>query len=549
MEHIYFMHIDSTNLASYFGCACLKPSKYFANRIDDIQSRFDSFIILSDMRYSSEMDCSIEVVLTTEEKDRLLQVTSKKDIFLFSNAIPISRVRMIYFKSENTKDKIITLVNMSSAFIPVNMATVIVDNNTAEYSNIEIPQDISPSDLSESIRKYDSLLGGFALMRLACDEHINYSENYFSTLSRFNSVIEAELLNTNKKISDIYLDAFEGNRTFKQLFPYINKNISFDDLTDIASKEGQRIQKNKISGIIDIDSLEKGSYVVAVLYSYGMSDEGRKNKIDGLILSNFKKGIKSDKSEVVALCYGLNRGYSGFSNKYKTSDIEKVVKFELNSQVDYYTIESLYQFAFNGLQKSGEFPYLDSWCHKYPKLRRKLKTTEYNILDKVILGEVVKAGSSKWWSNIMQSFFSKNSEDLFKPFMLKVFEKIKADVEDESQEVITEKNSIISELTAENAKLQKNVTDINDLQKQIATLNSEIESLKANNNAVAESAPTYSTQPKSDYDDAELIKRFDALQKLVKEIDKLSNMTKAKELIKKFNVPNNTDNPIDFLEK
>lgn len=542
------MHINSTNLASYFGSACLKPSKYFTNRVDDVQNKFDSFILLSKKRYASETDCSLEIILTKEEKDNLIPINESKNILLFRKAIPISRVRKIYFKSDNTKDKIITLVTMSSAFIPDNMATVITDNDTATYSNIKITQNINPLDLSGCIKKYDSLLGGLALMRLACNEHVNYSENYFSTLSRFNSIIEADYLNANKKISDIYWDAFEGKSSFKILYPYINKKINSEDIDIIAKTENQNIHRDKLSGIIDYNLLEKGTYIVAVLYSYGINDEGRNDKIDGLILNNFKKGIKSDKSEVVALCYGLNRGYSAFTNKYKSYNSEKIVKFELNSQLDYYTIESLYQYAFNGIDKSNKFPYLDSWCQKYPKLKRNLKKSEYYILDKPILSKVIKVGSPEWWSNFMESLFSKKGENLFKPFMEKIFEKIKTDIEEESQELIDEKNNTISDLTNEIENLQKRISSVDDLEKQNASLKSEIKILKSKSDViVAESESTYSSSLMADSNYTELLNKYNSIKKLVENIDKQTNMKKAKELIKKHN--NLDDNLIPFPDK
>ena len=50
--------------------------------------------------------------------------------------------------------------------------------------------------------------------------------------------------------------------------------------------------------------------------------------------------------EGIALYYGYNRGYSVFSNSYGTSeDNKQVVKFLLDSQLDYYTIESVYQYV------------------------------------------------------------------------------------------------------------------------------------------------------------------------------------------------------------
>ena len=351
METQYFIHIDSQNLAHYYSCACIKPSKYFANRKVDLQNKFDGFILLSNKKYSKEMDCALEIVLTKEEQSILITLNKKKDIFLFNNVIPITRVKKIFFKSDSTRDKITTLVNMSSGFIPEGFATVKTDNSYADYTSISQPSNIAEKDLTEKIKKYDSLLGGFALMRLSGEEYMNYSENYFSTLSLFNTAIEAELINANQKVNDLYWDAFKGQDKFKLLFSYINKEVSEEDLQEITKIENQKITKSKLSGIIDVNSLERASYIIAILQSYGLGDEGRRNKIDGLILNNFKKDIKADKSEVVSLCYGLNRGYSKFTNKYRVASIEKIVKFELNSQVDYYTIESIYQFVFNNIQK------------------------------------------------------------------------------------------------------------------------------------------------------------------------------------------------------
>lgn len=528
IENNLFFHIDSINVPSYFSCACLKPAKYFINRIDDVQNRCEASLLLSSKKYAEDADCSLEVVLTTQEKENLISFNDNPDIFLFNSAIPISRICKIYFKSFNTKDKTISLTNLSSGFIPDSLASVVVDNDFADYSKIAIHDDLVVPDLSQKIKIFDSLLGGFALMRLACNEQMNYSENYFSTLSRFNSLIEDELLKSEKrnktKINEIFWDAFEGNSSFIDLFPYINKDLTIEDLDMIARQEGQIIKKDPISGNINIHSLERGTYIVAILFSYGMSNEGRKNKIDGLILNKFQKDIRSDKSEVIALCYGLNRGYSRFSNKYKTSSLERVVKFELNSQVDYYTIEALYQYSFNQIQKTREFPYLDSWCTRYPKLTRRLKNGEYIILDKVICGEVIKVGSAKWWLDFMQIFFSKSGWELIKPFMQKVFEKIKTDIDLEYQDMILEKDDTITKLKEE-----------------IQEINSKISS-------IAETPIEYLPNAEKDSHTVELQNRVDALENLIKEINKKTKSGKVKEVIKEFYKTNSNDLPMNFKE-
>lgn len=55
----------------------------------------------------------------------------------------------------------------------------------------------------------------------------------------------------------------------------------------------------------------------------GLEMNQKRKRIDELIFSNFKNGIKPGKSEGIALCYGINRGYSAFSNKYCLDKKEK----------------------------------------------------------------------------------------------------------------------------------------------------------------------------------------------------------------------------------
>ena len=534
MKDPFYLHINALNLAHYYRCACIKPSKFFDKRIDDIQTIFDSFILLSNKRYAKGMDCSLELVLTEEEQSVLIPLRKNKDILLYRNVIPITRIKKIYFPLEDIKDKVTTAINMGSGFIPFNFANVLSDNNNADYSGIDLPSNIVVPDLAEKVRMYDSLLGGFALMRLSGEEYMNYSENYFSTLSRFNSVIEAELQNANKKINRIYWDVFEGQNEFKLLFPFINKKLTEDDLNELVKKENQKIQKSNYSGIIDINALDRASYIIAVLYSYGIGDEGRKNKIDGLILNNFKKEIKYDKSEVVSLCYGLNRGYSVFTNKYRIESKEIIVKFELNSQVDYYTIESIFQFVFNGVSKSSKFPYLDTWCPKYSTQNSKLRKWEYIVLDKVIVGEQIKVGSAKWWSNIMQFFFQKNSEELFKPFILKVFEKIKTDIEEDFQEVIEQKNDELLTLKNENIKLKDQNKIQDNLKNQVELLKKELYDAKSKSNVIYEKEQDYEKKSTIIDESIDYKARFLESQRFINQIGDLITAAKAKTLIRRF---------------
>jgi hypothetical protein len=86
------------------------------------------------------------------------------------------------------------------------------------------------------------------------------------------------------------------------------------------------------------------------------------------------------------LIFGLNKGYKAFRNKYKTANFEVDIKFHLDSQFDYYIIESIFQYVFNRKTEIAGFSYIDNWCNKASLGRSNggnYKT--YKILDKKII--------------------------------------------------------------------------------------------------------------------------------------------------------------------
>jgi len=443
-----FLPISSINLPLYFSSACIKPVRYELSRNTDIQNKFDCCLLLSSKMGSSETDCALELVLTEKETDMFISVSDSDDVFLFPKPLPITRVKGVYFNDDKQRDKIITIINLASAFIPPDICHVTKKMEMADYNNLKLPDNLSDVDFASQLKRYDSFLGGFALMRFSGEEYMNYSEKYFSTLAFFNSVIEKEIINSGKTVNNIYHDAFSGNTKFKTIYPYLYRNVTEDDLYMMAKRENQKIVKNNITGLIDLKSLDKWTYIMAILYSYGISDEAKRKKIDTLIISNFKHDIDEDRSEIVSFCYGLNRGYSVFSNKYTFNKKEKKVKFELNSKLDYYTIESIYQFSVNNVEKSAEFPYLDDWCptQKTPK---KLRKNEYKMLDKKVIEEKVTVGTKRWYENFFQALLQKGQENSFIPFLEQIVNKIKGELEADFDEHIEEKNEIIQELTEE----------------------------------------------------------------------------------------------------
>ncbi len=461
----YYLPISSTSLAHYFGCACIKPSKYFENKLVDLQDKFNDFLLITTRFGTKQTDCCLELVFTIPEIDDLIDI--KDDFYLYEKPLPITRVKKIYFSSREQKEQTITNINMSTAFVPDELVYVIEQGfDNVQTGRLEKPKDIHIISYEKQIKTFNSFLGGLALMRLAGEDYMNYSENYFAMLSLINSAIERDLEYSKVDFNYRYRGAFTGEDGFQRIIPYLNKTIDETDINSIAQVEKQTIVKDKITKIIDLNSLENGTYTIAVLNTYGVGNESKKKKIDDLILSNFKSDIKAGKAEGIALCYGMNRGYSVFLNKYSLRKSEKIVKYQLNSQLDYYTIESLYQYTFKGI-KSDEFSYLNDWCPKqnWSKINKK---TDYKILDVVVIGKKkAKVSSKEYWANLLPSFLESNKfiektlYQIFKELGEAVFNDTKEEIADDYENQLAKKQEEIENLKTENKKL------LEDLRKPI----------------------------------------------------------------------------------
>lgn len=377
----YYFPIKSECLAHYFGCACLKPSKYFTNKPQDIQNSFENFLLITTSKGCIECNCCLEIVLTDEEEVKLISVG--KTWYLFESSLPITRVKKIYFTEEQQKDKTLTNIRMGTAFVPESIVGTICSFEYITVKEVKIPDNYYVKDQAKEIELYDRILGALVIMRLAREKYMNFSETYIETLAVFNKLIADALVKAGKSSNDQYSGLFTQSKSYAYLLPYLNKQVDVDDVKQMAKSEGQVVFQNKITRKIELDRLDKKAYILAVLASYGVGTESKRDKVDGLILSNFE-GIKS--AQLVALCFGYNHGYNVFNSFYGTLGGNKInVKFQLDSQLDYYTIESVYQFVFNK-KISERFYYLDSWCNKQdiPSVTTK---TNYCVLDTIVIGK------------------------------------------------------------------------------------------------------------------------------------------------------------------
>lgn len=543
----YWFPINSSSLAHYFGGACIKAAKYFKNKPQDIQDGYNEYLLLTDKKGTKETDCCLELVLTEDEISDLIDI--KNDWYLLdTKPLPITRIKKIYFSNKEQMDNTVTNIRMSTAFVPDFLLDICsFDENPVET---QVPNDCVGVDQTDKINQYDRFLGALAMMRLAREPYMNYSQNYFVTLSLFNHIIDDSIkLRENDSFNNAFQGIFNNSKGFEKVLPYLNQNIDEHALNKIAQENNQVINKDKITRIIDVESItHTWTYTIAILNAYGVGNESRKMRIDGLIQSHFTS-LKEEKQEGVALCYGYNRGYSAFTKSYG----EVAFKYKLESQLDYYTIESVYQYVFND-KVSSDFPYLDSWC---PKLqpRDPSSSTEYVILDELIIGKKEKLFSQEWWNGFFQKcqkpfgLLSKPILEFVKPIIEKdVYTDVKEELQEVFQEELDKKEYIFQkkeeELDTIRKKLEKTREENRQLQQELDKINSSMIYQNHSNSSskesiVAESDFCYSAENNLDEKLKKAVVKFKN-----KSLGELKKSTKAKDTSTLFDLLMNQPNDL-----
>jgi hypothetical protein len=472
MDNIYYYPISSTSLASIFSQACILPACLYPNRPRDLQSEYEEVILLTDNFGCKEADCCLQVILTNKEKESLISVSN--GFFYYEEALPISRVKKIYFTKVEQISRTISNIILSTAFIPNH----IIEYGSIKFADISCRNVMPPLDLVSSISKvrksydqYNRILGALALMKVAHEDGCNASPHYIDTVSKFNKLIESQ---KGTSIDIKFHKVFDNPTTF----PFLKETIDSTTLEDEARKNNQTIKKNSITKVVDPSNLEKSTYLCYVLNNYGVADESRRNKIDELILNNFSE-LKPGYGESCALYYGFNRGYAAFNNQYKKDSKTEIVKFKLESLLDYYIIESVFEYSFDHTTPA-EITLFNGWI---PSTTSKVKKGEYVILDTVICDKKkVALFSCEWWENYLHSLQAKTSliflgtdfsesikELILEPFANIIKDEISEEYEDNLALKIERANCDINRLQSEIDKYVQENQELRNELTQIAS--------------------------------------------------------------------------------
>ena len=491
------------NLAHYLSSGIIAPTNYIQNRNNDLQNRFENNLLLSYTKFTDETNCALEIVLNeNEEKPKKIS----DNFFLFNMPLPISRVKSIYFSEEKQRTSTLFNVKSGAAFVPDDLVKVANENPIKVAEIDQIADQATEVDWNHYIKKYDQILGGFALMKIGKEEFQNYSTHFFKALGNINKLFDNILLEQEINLENTFEFAFTDKGKHRTFHDTIYNEISSENLSSYAEKEQIKLETR--NGLVLLDKIPENTqtYIVAILETYG---PGKRKQVDSFISDLISAKFNSKRKEGLALSLGINKGYSAFRNKYKTANFETNIKFELNSKLDYYIIESIYQSVFNDQKNLKEFSFIDEWCPTSTGQKIDLSSFKtYNVLDKTII--LKKKGD--FFLELFHSSLEERNKQLelvfetisksLPPFLSFDSTYVKQEIQSKLDDLSKDYAKYIFEEANRNSS-QENKTNTNSLeptiteyQKLLQDKNAEIEKLKAELEAIKAKEETTVTKPK-----------------------------------------------------
>lgn len=435
----YYFPISSSNLYLYISSALIAPACYYQDREIDAQAKNDKYLfLLKEKAIAQDTDCIIELVLTKDEESELVENISG---FLLEKPLPISRIKKISFVDKEKGKTIVGNIALSTAFIPEGIIDYLTSYNEVKCEEYQLNSTITKSFEKVNI-SFDRLLGGLALMRIARDPEETFSENYISMISRYNSHIRKLLLNSGEYFNDKIL---KNNDSIKK---DIEKQINKELLLEIAKAEGQ---ENLLFPNIDLSKLKEKTRIFALIYDYALYESCGEHKIEELMINNFNR-LGVDKEDL-AFYYGYNKGYQKFSKKYCKADF----KYSLDSKLDRYVIETIYQSIINKKEESSEFLYLDELFSDSNILEVPSGPFDYYILGTIIRKKIDISGYVyKKWDELCKSIYRQDLKGFCDGIIKEVGEIINRYVS-RYKMLVCERNRLVEDYRIEISRLREEV--------------------------------------------------------------------------------------------
>lgn len=385
----FYYQIHQENLSSIYDSALITPTKYDSHRTQiDIQDKYPSYLLLSDIEiiYNDNTSKHLMLELYLNEYETPIPLNSS-GIFLYDKALPISRISKIIYSDTQYFDKLFQLVKADgTSFIPNTIAS---HNPNINRSSLQFDSNYTECniDFTDKLRVFDKRLGALAFMKnanLYYGDFSNYSDNYFFVLNEFdpkfldnqNHKIEDDIKTTFKKAFNLESNEDKKNDIYSDKI--INKDYLENKLKANDSKSFQLLPKgpfsiNKNEYLEAINKYFKGWFYVAYLAIYG--DRSAASTASIQLKNGFANEVKNrEKADTLLALLGAYYGYKAIRPHDQINinttdllsneiDINTNIKFKMNSQLDYLTVETVYQKTFNN--QVADYDFIKSFAPHY----------------------------------------------------------------------------------------------------------------------------------------------------------------------------------------
>ncbi len=414
---ISYLQIKSANLSHYFNAGVIYPLSLedsdiyrYENRRPDLFTIFPDYIVVSDKPLNGFDEDDVLIQILANDLD--LRDTLIPNVKYIEDPIPISRVKKLLFKTQKARNTFISSVktfpdfyideslceiaNLRDGFLDVNLDT------------LSFPENHSLDKWKVKLGSYDKIMGLFAFMKnagifVAEDENNfrEYTPNYFSTLSIINNSLKAPAAKDIGLFRYIFfpydIEVSTVQRLlFKKILIAIYSDLVFDLslITDIIhaakaspiatieeSADLERVLKYfhdmesrqvAFRDILQLDVFKKNLPFLALLFLSKFSNKSRQHTDKQAVRNtfmvnecNFSKGVIEFLLAILGLYYGYKRMIKDDTNinitdRYFASIAEssQSIKFKLTTNIERFTIESIFNFCKSSDQVANSYNYL-----------------------------------------------------------------------------------------------------------------------------------------------------------------------------------------------
>ena len=235
---ILYMPIYSTSLNFIIGSAeLILPEKYAAildNRIGDIQNIYPQHILLSKNRWIKECEivvtpseksireCEVAIEIEFSEKDEKRLKKLDDNFYLYDMPIQLSKVKKMWFISNDVMIRAINLIEMSQGFFPKGITEVDENPNPITFQKPKTKV-AKLKDISKKVLLHRKYLGGLIL-----------AKNQLGKKDIFKFVDEV-LAKTDKDLKKIVLSRMMEREDVKKMAK--KENIKLEFFADIIKRK------------------------------------------------------------------------------------------------------------------------------------------------------------------------------------------------------------------------------------------------------------------------------------------------------------------------